>query len=871
MVVQYSTPQSEFVPTSKNPYEDMSYNDWSILIDAAISTQGKLDDVDNGNNSISSNNSNINSNNSNNSNNNNNNVTISSNSGNTEVKVEINTEADQHPPKESANNVATTNNNNIDDNTNHTHPLCSGDTTVSDNGSISHTNITNIDSNSCSTDINNNNNNNSNSINNNNNNNNNILLCPILKKSNPNNSFVGYEISKLPLRKRHLVPESAYYNIHQCLASPQSPPTPKQSSTHLFGGSGSGNSLNEAQEQRVPSPNTKKEVVVQQQQHQQQQQQVTVKPPAKPTEEDEVDVEGVDEEFFVDKSLSYDTQHRTVVESVTPPLTSSNGVQQQPTPIKVAESTLVKVESDQEMEVDILVDDEESSNSSSSHRSKGENTPVKKEHSHHHHSHHDGSHKKRSKHQRSRHSHKKVRREKERPASSGSDTAMYESESDSVSDEEEEDSGDNRLYCVCRKKYDSNSFMIACDKCDEWYHGECVNISEKDAKKIDRYVCMKCKKKDKHNSGSHSSNNNNSSSSNITSSNNNINNNSNNSNNSNNHNHNNHNSHNNNSNNSSNNSNNRDSIPPASPKVTPSQPNLTNSPLLQSSDYKHYLSTSNNTSPTHSSNSNNPSPTSSSSSLPSSKPDVRRCSYSKCSGFTSGPSKYCSKECGVANAKEIINKNPSIQRSVLSAPNSPPNSTVAPAPAPAAGTATASTTKSSPPVSDSNPLTQKLMSTSNCDDISKLKEISQKRSEIETKLKKLEKKSSEFEKTIQKTKFRAESAELYNNISTKGNIDGPNSTPPTPKPNNSPPSITPCVFPQKESATGICGVLNCTEHPNWEKKKREFFTKEQSLYTKALRDIALEEKQIHQRIARRNKIANMSFPVGCETGSSSDY
>ncbi|XP_076925820.1 lysine-specific demethylase JMJ17-like [Bidens hawaiensis] len=44
------------------------------------------------------------------------------------------------------------------------------------------------------------------------------------------------------------------------------------------------------------------------------------------------------------------------------------------------------------------------------------------------------------------------------------------------------------LYCICRKPYDKRP-MIACDKCDEWYHFDCIRLSwaPKD------YICPACK------------------------------------------------------------------------------------------------------------------------------------------------------------------------------------------------------------------------------------------------------------------------------------------------------------------------------------------------------------------------------------------
>ncbi|CAL1608659.1 unnamed protein product [Knipowitschia caucasica] len=48
------------------------------------------------------------------------------------------------------------------------------------------------------------------------------------------------------------------------------------------------------------------------------------------------------------------------------------------------------------------------------------------------------------------------------------------------------------LYCICRKP-DINCFMIGCDNCNEWFHGHCINITEKQAKAIRQWYCMKCR------------------------------------------------------------------------------------------------------------------------------------------------------------------------------------------------------------------------------------------------------------------------------------------------------------------------------------------------------------------------------------------
>ncbi|KAL7884631.1 hypothetical protein AOLI_G00074010 [Acnodon oligacanthus] len=51
------------------------------------------------------------------------------------------------------------------------------------------------------------------------------------------------------------------------------------------------------------------------------------------------------------------------------------------------------------------------------------------------------------------------------------------------------------LYCICRKP-DINCFMIGCDNCNEWFHGDCIKISEKTAKTIRVWYCERCRSKD---------------------------------------------------------------------------------------------------------------------------------------------------------------------------------------------------------------------------------------------------------------------------------------------------------------------------------------------------------------------------------------
>ncbi|OQV20057.1 Nucleosome-remodeling factor subunit BPTF [Hypsibius exemplaris] len=45
-------------------------------------------------------------------------------------------------------------------------------------------------------------------------------------------------------------------------------------------------------------------------------------------------------------------------------------------------------------------------------------------------------------------------------------------------DEYEENSTD--LHCYCRTPYDESKFYIGCDKCERWFHGDCVQVKEND-------------------------------------------------------------------------------------------------------------------------------------------------------------------------------------------------------------------------------------------------------------------------------------------------------------------------------------------------------------------------------------------------------
>lgn len=53
----------------------------------------------------------------------------------------------------------------------------------------------------------------------------------------------------------------------------------------------------------------------------------------------------------------------------------------------------------------------------------------------------------------------------------------------------------NALYCICHQPH-NNRFMICCDRCEEWFHGDCVGISEGRGRLLEKdgedYICPNC-------------------------------------------------------------------------------------------------------------------------------------------------------------------------------------------------------------------------------------------------------------------------------------------------------------------------------------------------------------------------------------------
>lgn len=39
-------------------------------------------------------------------------------------------------------------------------------------------------------------------------------------------------------------------------------------------------------------------------------------------------------------------------------------------------------------------------------------------------------------------------------------------------------------------------FYVGCDRCQDWFHCECVGITQEEADALDSYICPNCQKKD---------------------------------------------------------------------------------------------------------------------------------------------------------------------------------------------------------------------------------------------------------------------------------------------------------------------------------------------------------------------------------------
>ncbi|KAI0886134.1 uncharacterized protein GGS22DRAFT_160010 [Annulohypoxylon maeteangense] len=59
-------------------------------------------------------------------------------------------------------------------------------------------------------------------------------------------------------------------------------------------------------------------------------------------------------------------------------------------------------------------------------------------------------------------------------------------------DASSDDETDNGPYCICRGP-DDHRWMISCDVCEDWFHGECVSLNKDVGENlVERFVCPNC-------------------------------------------------------------------------------------------------------------------------------------------------------------------------------------------------------------------------------------------------------------------------------------------------------------------------------------------------------------------------------------------
>ncbi|KAL7948470.1 hypothetical protein V8C42DRAFT_342507 [Trichoderma barbatum] len=83
-------------------------------------------------------------------------------------------------------------------------------------------------------------------------------------------------------------------------------------------------------------------------------------------------------------------------------------------------------------------------------------------------------------------------REAKKPKSARS-TVGSEANSTAAEDaSDEDDESDNGPYCICRGP-DDHRWMICCERCEDWFHGECVHIGKDVGESlIEKFICPNC-------------------------------------------------------------------------------------------------------------------------------------------------------------------------------------------------------------------------------------------------------------------------------------------------------------------------------------------------------------------------------------------
>lgn len=53
------------------------------------------------------------------------------------------------------------------------------------------------------------------------------------------------------------------------------------------------------------------------------------------------------------------------------------------------------------------------------------------------------------------------------------------------------------LFCICKQPYDQKKFYVGCDECQDWFHPECVGTTRHAIETTEAsYICPKCRNRD---------------------------------------------------------------------------------------------------------------------------------------------------------------------------------------------------------------------------------------------------------------------------------------------------------------------------------------------------------------------------------------
>jgi len=48
------------------------------------------------------------------------------------------------------------------------------------------------------------------------------------------------------------------------------------------------------------------------------------------------------------------------------------------------------------------------------------------------------------------------------------------------------------VFCACSEPYNPDRFMVECERCEDWFHPECVGETQQSVNRVKHYVCPSC-------------------------------------------------------------------------------------------------------------------------------------------------------------------------------------------------------------------------------------------------------------------------------------------------------------------------------------------------------------------------------------------